>query len=336
MYKQLLNKLMSHTLTESVAGQIAEFMFSDAITELQIASLLTAMKFRSETFELMSGFSQVMRRHALAFEYHTGPLIDVCGTGGDGHNTFNISTATSLLLASVMPVAKHGNGSVSSNCGSADVLSTLRIPFHDKQELIQSDLNAKQYAFLYAPLMHQKMGPIMTVRRALKIPTIFNVIGPLCNPIPLTYQIIGVNRRELMEPMAKVLIQQGILKGAVVHGHQHMDELSLSGPNHVIYIEDNQMISDIIDPLDLGLERSNIEAIKGYSREENAEIIKAIFRGEKGPHRDSVVLNCALALYVSNHCDSLCQGVKTAQSLIDSGVAMKQLQKIGGVNDYTR
>ncbi|MBI9014759.1 MAG: anthranilate phosphoribosyltransferase [Clostridiales bacterium] len=318
MYKSLLNTIMADTLTVDQSYSIGQYILSGDATEIEIASLLTALTFKDESFELIAGFAQALRLYSMKMIPTSKALIDVCGTGGDGSNTFNISTTVSLLLATRMKVSKHGNRSISSRSGSADVLNALKIPKPDTAEMIDKLLTEKNYSFLYAPYMHPHMKYVMPVRIALKIPTIFNIIGPLCNPYTLKYQIIGVYKETLLIPMAKALMHLGIQNGAVIHGHNGLDELSISGVNKVVYIHNNRITEDTIDPKNFGIPYQSLEDIAGGTASINAEITKKVLSGEKGPKQDIVALNAGLGFFIGEEVSSLSDGIKLAYQLLNN------------------
>ena len=335
MYRKYYHSLNEDLNLDQVIG-LANFMLSEKIRPEESASLLTALNFYKDKGLLLEGFSKAIKSHSIKVDKIPGS-IDVCGTGGDGHNTFNISTTVSILLSLVMPVIKHGNTSVSSNCGSADVIKSLNIGFPNKALEIQQSLIRNNFVFLYAPFIHPAMKHVMTIRKKLGIPTIFNQIGPLCNPFHLDYQIIGVYDEDLLLPMAKALQASNIVKGAVVHGHQGMDELSTSGVNKIIYVTKKQLTSATINPFDYNISKGSLSDYQGGTKEENARITYDILKGTKGPKQDIVALNAGLGLYLSGHKRSLAQGIRFAYELLNSKKGLKALQKLsGGSNEYSK
>lgn len=330
MFKTSMNILMTETLTVDQAYSIGQFILSGEASEIEIASLLTALKFKGETYEIIAGFAQALKLYSKDMTSTLSGLIDVCGTGGDGSNTFNISTTVSLLLASVMTVSKHGNRSISSKSGSADVLNILKVPKPETKETVEFQLKNHHYSFLFAPYMHPNMKYVMPVRTALKIPTIFNIIGPLCNPQNVDYQVIGVYKESLLYPMAQALNHLGVKRGAVVHGHNGLDELSISGPNKVIYVINDQLIEGIIDPRDYNISYQHLDTVKGGDAKENAEITQNVLSGSPGPQQDIVALNAGLALYIGEVTATLSEGIKKAYTLLDTGEGLSVLDKIQG------
>jgi anthranilate phosphoribosyltransferase len=328
MYKKNYD-LLKETLNLDQVTTMADFILSEQIKPEASASLLKFLNAYKDPTILLNGFSKSLKDKSLNVKYIPG-AIDVCGTGGDGHHTFNISTTVSLLLALVMPVIKHGNTSISSLCGSADVIKAFNIPFLNDSEKIHQSIKKNNFVFLYAPYMHPKMKNVMPIRKRLGIPTIFNHIGPLCNPCRLDYQIIGVYDENLMLPMAKALQETNILKGAVVYGYQGMDELSTGGINKVIYVTKNRLIHDTIDPLDLNISTGLLSDYKGGSTQTNVNITYDILNGMKGPKQDIVALNAGLALYITGYEPSLLKGVKRAYKLLNSKKAIKIINKLSG------
>lgn len=323
MYKEYLKKSYEPLSLQTVK-EIANFILSEDILPEESASLLTALNFQKNEGPILSGFAQVLKEQTYPFGYIPG-CIDVCGTGGDGHHTFNISSTVSLLLSTKMPVAKHGNTSITSKCGSADVIEALNLPLYKEPNVIEATLKNKNYIFLFAPYMHPRMKHVMPIRRKLNIPTVFNKIGPLCNPFKLDYQIIGVYEESLMMPMAKALQSLKIKRGAIVHGHQGMDELSTTGINKIIYVSPTSLIEDTINPLDFTIKKAHITDYGGGTAIENAKITLDILSGVKGPKQDIVALNAGLGFFIGEISRSLSEGIQLAYELLNSGEGLKQL-----------
>lgn len=321
-------KQIEQDVTIQEAEAIAHYILSGTATELEIAVILTALKFKGYSYEMITGFTKAMKSLAMNIPVVENKYIDVCGTGGDGLNTFNISSTVSLLLASKINVVKHGNKSVTSNSGSADVLENLCIPIHKEAKLITESIRTRPYTFLYAPFVHPNMKYIMPVRRSLQFPTIFNIIGPLCNPIELNYQIVGVFCKELMLPIAKTLRELGLKRAAVIHGHNGMDELSVTGVNHAILLIDGQLITTTIDPKDYNIDYANLSDLIGGNPTENADITKDILSGKNSSKLDIVALNAGLAFYISEITTSVSEGVELAYILLKKQVGLQTLKKI--------
>ncbi len=330
MYNEYLNMILkSESPNVNESFKLASSMLSGELSDNQIASLLTALKIKGEGHEVIAGFSKALKHHSLGVLPVEEELIDVCGTGGDGSNSFNISTTVSFVLAaSGLTVAKHGNRSISSKSGSADVLKELGISFNTSADEHKRDLENNRFTFLFAPLVHPNMKYVMPVRTDLKIPTIFNIIGPLCNPYKLDYQVIGVYKEELLLKMAKAVQVLGIKRAAIVHGHGGMDELSLSGKSKVVYVIDNEIISDTVDPMDYSINYSDVDNLKGGDAKENASITLSVLEGMKGPKQDVVALNAGLALFIAKKVKTLAEGVSLAFDLLNSSKVKAYLESI--------
>ncbi len=324
-------------LSRIEAAAAMEAIMSGAATNAQIAAFLTALRMKGETVEELIGFAQVMRQKAvkvrtLASEVvaATGTdremLIDTAGTGGDASGTFNVSTATAFVVAGAgLKVAKHGNRSVSSLCGSADVVETLGINIELPPAKIARCVDEVGIGFLYAPLLHTAMKHVMAARREMGIRTVFNMLGPLTNPAGANAQIIGVYSDALTEPLARVLAELGTLRAFVVHGADGLDEISNTGPSHISEVHEGVVRSSTVRPEDFGLSRASIQDLRGGDREENAEIIRRVLAGEAGPRRDIVLMNAAAALVVGGKARDFKEGVALAAQSIDSGAAAAKL-----------
>jgi anthranilate phosphoribosyltransferase len=324
-------------LSRIEAAAAMEAIMSGAATNAQIAAFLTALRMKGETVEELIGFAQVMRQKAvkvrpLASEVvaATGTdremLIDTAGTGGDASGTFNVSTATAFVVAGAgLKVAKHGNRSVSSLCGSADVVETLGINIELPPAKIARCVDEVGIGFLYAPLLHTAMKHVMAARREMGIRTVFNMLGPLTNPAGANAQVIGVYSDALTEPLARVLAELGTLRAFVVHGADGLDEISNTGPSHISEVHEGVVRSSTVRPEDFGLPRASIQDLRGGDREENAEIIRQVLAGEAGPRRDIVLMNAAAALVVGGKARDFKEGVALAAQSIDSGAAAAKL-----------
>ncbi|WP_214756057.1 anthranilate phosphoribosyltransferase [Exiguobacterium sp. s157] len=324
----MLTRLLTNPLTTNEMKLAAAELFQ--ADEAQIAEVLLAMKARGETAEEMAGLADYIRE-AATFPETTLPVLDVCGTGGDGANTFNISSTVAFVLAGLnIPVAKHGNRSVSSRSGSADVLESLNIPIVQSHEAMLADLERTNLSFLFAQHIHPVMKHVMPVRKRLATATIFNQIGPLTNPLKPKRQLIGVYHPSLIEKMATAMRHLGVERGMVVHGAGGLDEASLAGANEVFFFDGDQTARYQVDPRDVGLMRAPLSALRGGTPEENAATLVAVLNGEAGPARDVVLLNAALALCTYGATKTLREGVAEASRSIDEGHAshvLKQLQK---------
>ena len=324
----MLTRLLTNPLTTNEMKRAAAELFQ--ADEAQIAEVLLAMKARGETAEEMAGLADYIRE-AATFPETTLPVLDVCGTGGDGAHTFNISSTVAFVLAGLgIPVAKHGNRSVSSRSGSADVLEALNIPIVQSADDVLADLERTNLSFLFAQHIHPIMKHVMPVRKRLTTATIFNQIGPLTNPLKPKRQLIGVYHPSLIEKMATAMRHLGVERGMVVHGAGGLDEASLAGRNDVLFFNGDKVARYTVDPRDVGLMRAPLSALQGGTPVENAATLLAVLNREKGPARDVVLLNAALALCMYGTVQTLREGVDLAARSIDEGYAtrvLKQLQR---------
>ncbi|MFQ5902790.1 MAG: anthranilate phosphoribosyltransferase [Candidatus Binatia bacterium] len=323
---KLVNQVdLSEVETTSVMNQI----MTGGATPLQVASFLTALRMKGETVQEITGAARVMREKAHRVKVRAGRLIDTCGTGGDQKETLNVSTAAAFVVAGAgIAVAKHGNRSVSSRSGSADVLAALGVKIDAPRERVEECLDKIGIGFLFAPLLHEAMKYAVQPRREIGIRTIFNLLGPLTNPAGATHQLIGIYDGELTSSIAHVLKNLGTVRAMVVHGLEGLDEISLCGPTRVSELRNRQVSDYTLSPEELGLKKCRLEELRGGSPEECAAILKGILRGEKGPKRDMVLLNSGAALYVSEAVDSVVQGVRLAAESIDSGKAQEKLEQL--------
>jgi len=328
--KEYLEQLIDgHDLSEAQAETMMTHIMSGDYTPAQIAGLLIALRIKGETVDEITGCARVMRDKATRVFVEGKDLLDTCGTGGDGGTTFNVSTTASIIAAaSGMSIAKHGNRSVSSQCGSADVLEGLGIKIEMSSDAVADCINQVGIGFMFAPAFHQAMKYAITPRRELKTRTIFNILGPLTNPAHANHQIVGVFDASLLVMFAEVLKRLGTKRALVVHGYDHMDEISLCHQTNICELKaDGSIETYTIAPEDFGLSRAKPEDVAGGSCEENVKIIVDILNGEKSAKRDLVCLNAGAALYVSGKAQSIKEGVTFAGELIDSGKAMNTLKK---------
>jgi len=308
---------------EAVMGQI---MAGEA-TPAQIGAFLIALRLKGETVEEITGCARAMRAHATPVHPRRRELVDTCGTGGDGAGTFNISTAAAFVVAGAgLAVAKHGNRSVSSRCGSADVLETLGVNLELTPEQIASCIDQVGIGFLFAPRLHPAMKHAIGPRREMGVRTIFNILGPLTNPAGASRQVMGVYDPGLTETLAHVLDGLGAKAAYVVHGADGLDELSTTGPNRVSVLRNGWVRSQTLDPAELGLPRARLSDLQGGDAETNAEIIRQVLAGERGPRRDVVLLNAAAALVVGGLAEDLASGLSLAAQAVDSGAAREKLE----------
>lgn len=330
MIKDLLKKVvLGENLSEEEAVIAMEQIMGGNATSAQIAGLLTALKIKGETIEEITGFARVMRSKATPV-YSTHPmLVDTCGTGGDGANTFNISTIAALVLAGAgVKVAKHGNRSVSSQCGSADVLEALGVNLNLETDEVTACLDKVGIAFLYAPALHGAMKHAAIPRRELGFRTVFNILGPLTNPAGAQIQVLGVYSVRLVRMLADVLLRLGSERAYVVHGAGGLDELSPVGSGVICEVKGGEINEFILDPSTKGFASARVDQLSGGSPQENANIALSILDGERGARRDAVLMNVALGLMASEVAKDFDTGVELAAQSIDGGSAREKLQEM--------
>lgn len=309
--------------TKAVMTQIME----GNATNAQIASFLTAMRMKGETIDEITACAMVMREKCTKL-HPSMDVLDIVGTGGDEAFTFNISTISSIVVsAGGVPVAKHGNRSVSSKCGSADLLEALGVKITLSADESSELLHKIGLCFMFAPTYHASMKYAAPVRKELGVRTIFNILGPLANPAGANMQLLGVYDENLVEPLARVLANLGVKRAMVVHGHDGLDEITLTDTSTICEIDGGKLNSFFLSPEQLGLARCKPADLVGGDPAKNAEIALSILNGEKGPKRDVVVLNSAVCLYMAYNNITLRECVRLAQQLIDSGKAKEQLDR---------
>lgn len=330
MFTQGLKKLTARIdLTENETSDIMNFIFSGHASSVQIAAFMAAMATKGETFEELAGAARSMRSRAKRIQVIKKPVVDTCGTGGDGTQTFNISTASAFVVAGAgAVVAKHGNRSVSSKCGSADVLEALGVNLEADPELVEEAVNEIGIGFMFAPKFHGAMKYAAPVRKELGIRSIFNMLGPLTNPAAASCQLIGVFAPELTEMFASALNLLGVKRAFVVHGHDGLDEISICADTRVSELKDGLVRTYDISPDQFFCEKADPESIAGGDAQENAAIIESIFRGEKGPKRNIILINSAAALVAAEKAVDFREGIKLAEESIDSGSAMRKLESL--------
>jgi anthranilate phosphoribosyltransferase len=343
----------SQSLDRAEAREVMSEVLAGKCTDAQIAALLVALRMKGETVEEIVGFAEAIRaaaapmpierartlddvngaltvsgtgRNALAGDTS---LIDTSGTGGDASGTFNISTATALVTAGAgVRVAKHGNRSISSKCGSADVVEALGVNIQLSPESAAQCLREVGICFLYAPNLHPAMKQVQAVRRELRMRTMFNLLGPLTNPARASGQVVGVYSLDLVEKLAEALSRLGLHRALVVHGLDGLDEITITGPTRVAEAREGSVRSYEVEPEEFGMARATLQDISGGDAAQNAGIIRAILGGEKSPRRDVVVLNAAAALVAAGRADRIADAVPFAVHSIDSGAAAKKLEKL--------
>jgi anthranilate phosphoribosyltransferase len=327
-------------LDREEAFAVMDSIMSGQATDAQIASFLTALRMKGETVEELIGFARVMRekvspvktRHRVQASLSGTDremLVDTCGTGGDATGTFNVSTATAFVVAGAgIPVAKHGNRSVSSLCGSADVVEALGVRLDLPPERVGRCVDDVGIGFCYAPLLHKAMKYVMLARREIRIRTVFNILGPLTNPAHALAQVIGVYDGRLTEVMAHVLKELGTVRAFVVHGEDGLDEISNTCESRISELRHSEVRTYTVQPEDFGLTRSSMTDLQGGSVADNAEIIRRVLKGERGPKRDIVVLNAGAAIAAGGKAEDIGAGIATAQHSIDSGAALGKLNRL--------
>ncbi|MEF2560091.1 MAG: anthranilate phosphoribosyltransferase [Eggerthellaceae bacterium] len=315
---------LSYETAETVMDEI---MSGDA-TPVQMAAYLTALAMKGETIDEITASAAGMRAHCVKL-LHDMDVLEIVGTGGDGSNSFNISTTASLVIAAAgVPVAKHGNRAASSKCGAADVLEALGVNIDLTPERSAELLKKIDICFLFAQNYHIAMKYVAPVRKELSIRTVFNILGPLSNPAGANMELMGVYDKELVEPLAQVMMKLGVRRGMVVYGQDSLDEISLSAPTSICEIKDGWFQSYEITPEDFGYARCAKEDLVGGDPEDNAAITRAIINGtDRGPKRNAVCLNAGAALYITGAVDTMAEGVRLAERLIDEGKAAAKLEE---------
>lgn len=344
MIKKAIAKVVERgNLSEAEMIEVMDQIMSGEATPAQIAAFITALRMKGETIEEITGAARVMRdkvtpirvgrnvvdidRDDINLDLET--ILDVVGTGGDGTNSFNVSTTVAFVVSACgVKVAKHGNRSVSSICGSADVLEALGVNLDVTPETVERCINKIGIGFLFAPALHGAMKYAIGPRKEIGIRTIFNILGPLTNPAGADCQVLGVYREELVDKLAHVLKNLGCRRGFVVHGMDGMDEITLTAETRIAEVSPQGVVVRMFQPEELGLARCSMNDLRGGDAAGNAKIVHGILAGEKGPKRDIVLLNAAFALVAAGKAAELGEGVHTAAEAIDSGRAMLQLQKL--------
>ncbi len=329
MIRESIDTVVSgQSLSMEDASLVMREIMEGEATPAQLGAFLTALALKGETTQEIAGMAKVMREMALQVKVD-GELIDTVGTGGDGKNTFNISTATAFVAAGAgLKVAKHGNRAASGSCGSADVLEALGVQIELSPEAVAQCVNEVGVGFMFAPAFHPAMRYAGPVRREIGIRTVFNILGPLTNPAGAQTQLLGVAFPELGGIMAEVLGFLGSHHAMIVHGHGGLDEISLSGDTSVWEVRGGEVEEWTLHVEDTGLPETPIEAIRGGTKEENAATMRRVFQGEQGPVRDMVLLNSAGVLMVGDKAESIRKGVEMSVGIIDSGAALAKLDQM--------
>lgn len=314
-------------LSYEIAEQVMDEIMSGNASEIHIGAFLTGLRMKGETIEEITACAAGMRKYCTRL-LHDKDVLEIVGTGGDGANTFNISTTSSIVVSAAgIPVAKHGNRGVSSKSGAADVLEALGVNIEISPEHSTKILEEMNLCFMFAQKYHTAMRFVAPVRKALGIRTVFNILGPLANPAGANMEVMGVYEESLVEPLAKVLMNLGVKRGMVVYGQDKLDEISLSAPTTCCEIRDGEISSYIIHPEEVGLSLCKKEELVGGDPRENAQITRDILNGVKGPKRDAVLLNSAACIYLAKDGITLKEALHIAEELIDSKKALKQLER---------
>lgn len=331
MFTELLEKVVRHEdLTEDEAAAAMREVMEGRSNPAALGALLSALVMKGERPSEIVGFARTMREHAVKLSAPVDDVFDTCGTGGDRSGTFNISSAAAIVVAACgVPVAKHGNRSVSSRCGSADVFEALGVNVAASPAAVERALRETGIAFFFARTFHPSMRHAAQTRADLGIRTAFNLLGPLTNPAGATRQLVGVPRPELTELLARALLMLGSKRAWVVHGADGIDEISTTGYTKVSEGRGGAVNTFYVHPSDFGIAKSDPAALKGGDAEENAAILREILAGVRGPRRDAVVLNAGAALFISGgRVDSIKEGIAVAAAAIDSGAARQRLQQM--------
>jgi anthranilate phosphoribosyltransferase len=342
MIVEALHQIANHgeSLSRDEARGVMSEVLAGKCTDAQIAALLVALHMKGETVEEIVGFAEAIRQAATPLKVagnstidvsgtERDALVDTCGTGGDASGTFNISTATALVAAGAgVRVAKHGNRSVTSKCGSADVMEALGVNISLPVSQIAACLQEVGIAFLFAPAMHSAMKYVQPARRELRLRTVFNLLGPLTNPANASAQVVGVYSDDLVEKLAEALSMLGLRRAMVVHGCDGLDEITISGTTRVAEVRDGQVRTYEVTPEEFGLKRAPIESISGGDAAENARIIQEVLAGKKSPCRDVVLLNAAATLVAAGRANLLSEAMPMAAKSIDSGAARSKLESL--------
>lgn len=339
MITDVLHRVVNHrqSLSREEARIVMAEILAGECTDAQIAALLVALSMKGETVEEIVGFAEAIRAAATSLQIQQNStvdvsgterdaLVDTCGTGGDTSGTFNISTATAFVVAGAgVRVAKHGNRSVTSKCGSADVMEALGVKVDLPPARLAACLQEIGIAFLFAPTMHSAMKYVQPARRELRLRTVFNLLGPLTNPAHASGQVVGVYSVELVEKLAEALSMLGLHRAMVVHGSDGLDEITITGPTRVAEVRDGTVKSYEVTPEEFGMNRGSLDDISGGDATENAAIIRELLGGNKSPRRDVVLLNAAAALVVAGKAEHLAEALPLAAKSIDSGAAAGKL-----------
>lgn len=334
MIKEAINILINDiSLSETEMAECMNEIMEGRATDAQIGAFLAALRIKGETVDEITGAARIMREKAAKISAPEG-VLDTCGTGGDMSHTFNISTTVAIVAAAAgVPVAKHGNRSVSSKSGSADVLEALGVKIDLQPEKVEKCLFETGFGFLFAPLFHPAMKYAIGPRREMGVRTIFNILGPITNPAGAKRQIVGVFSGNLTDTLARVLGNLGAEDAMVVHGEDGLDEITITNGTKASRFSNGKVEDLILSPEDFGLERGKRDDLIGGDKDENAKIFMQILNGKKGPKRDIVIINSAAAIVIAGKTDDLRTGAEMAKDALDSGRALKKLEDIKKVSN---
>ena len=326
MIKEAIYEIVNgNDLSYEMAEQVMDEIMSGEASQIHMGAFLTGLRMKGETIDEITACAAGMRKHCTRL-LHDMDVLEIVGTGGDEVGTFNISTISSMVVSAAgIPVAKHGNRSVSSKCGAADVLEALGADITISPAKSTKILDEIGFCFLFAQTYHTAMRFVAPVRKELGIRTIFNILGPLANPAGANYQLLGVYDEKLVDPLARVLLKLGVKRAIVVHGQDGLDEITLSAPTTCCELRDGALKSYVLEPEQVGLKKCSLNELIGGDPEENAAIAMSILNGEKGPKRDAVVLNSAACIYMVRDGITLTEAVKEAEEILDSGRARVQV-----------
>ena len=331
MIREAIDKIVKRIdLNQGEMTQVFEEIMTGAATPVQIGVFITALRMKGETVDEITAAARVMRSKAAVIDLgEDEDIVDTCGTGGDVSHTFNISTATAFVLAGCgIKVAKHGNRSVSSQCGSADVLEELGVKINLPPDRVKECIKKIGIGFMFAPMFHSAMKYAVEPRKDIGIRTIFNILGPLSNPANATHQIVGVYRPELTELMARVLLNLGARAAMVVHSEDGLDEISISAKTRITELKNKKIKTYYVQPKNFGLKQVDISAVRGGAKQQNAKIIIDILNGQRGPARDVVLMNASAALMVMEEARDFKDGIRLSEESIDSRWALNKLEAL--------
>lgn len=330
MVQEALNKLAEKKdLTEEEAYLANQEIMNGCVTDAQIGAFLMGLRLKGETVSEVVGMARAMRNFSVRIKSSNDKVVDTCGTGGDGKKTFNLSTATALVLAGAgLKVAKHGNRSVSSHCGSADILEAAGVKIDLPPEKAERCLNEIGIAFLFAPLFHPSMKHLVKPRKEIGLRTVFNILGPLTNPAVANYQLLGVYSPKALELVAQSLQKLGVERATVVHSFDGLDEVSISSPTVLLRVDPEEIKKEVLKPKELGLKERPLFSIQTSGLQENLSLLEKLLDGERNSVRDAVLLNSAVALETAGEVSSIKEGLDLAAEVVDSGKAKAKLEDL--------